>query len=80
MWRILEPQAEGVRQLLARHFGADTEEIAITRNASESLQICQFGIDLTRGDEILSTTQDYGRMINTFKQRERREGVVLKQF
>lgn len=80
MWRILEPQAEGVRQRLARHFGADTEEIAITRNASESLQICQFGMDLARGDEILTTTQDYGRMINTFKQRERREGVVLKQF
>ncbi len=80
MWRVLEPQAEGVRQRLARHFGADTEEIAITRNASEGLQICQFGIDLQSGDEILTTTQDYGRMINTFKQRERREGVVLKQF
>ena len=80
MWRILEPQAEGVRQRLARHFGADAEEIAITRNASEGLQICQFGIDLERGDEILTTTQDYGRMINTFKQRERREGLVLKQF
>ena len=80
MWRVLEPQAEGVRQRLARHFGADTEEIAITRNTSESMQICQFGIDLQAGDEILTTTQDYGRMINTFKQRERREGVVLKQF
>ncbi len=80
MWRILEPQAEGVRQRLARHFGADSEEIAITRNASEGLQICQLGIDLERGDEILTTTQDYGRMINTFKQRERREGLVLKQF
>jgi len=80
MWRVLEPQAEGVRQRLGRHFGTDPEEIAITRNASESLQICQFGIDLERGDEILTTNQDYGRMINTFKQRERREGVVLKQF
>ncbi len=80
MWRVLEPQHEGVRQRLARHFGADAEEIAITRNASESLQICQLGCDLQRGDEILTTNQDYGRMINTFKQRERREGVVLKQF
>ena len=80
MWRILEPQAEGVRQRLARHFGSDSEEIAITRNSSEALQICQMGIDLERGDEILTTNQDYGRMINTFKQRERREGVVLKQF
>jgi selenocysteine lyase/cysteine desulfurase len=80
MWRILEPQREGVRQRLARNFGSDAEEIALTRNASESLQICQLGIDLARGDEILTTNQDYGRMLTTFKQRERREGVVLKQF
>ena len=80
MWRVLEPQRESVRAGLARVFGADPEEIAITRNASESLQICQFGIDLKPGDEILCTTQDYPRMVNAFKQRERREGIVLKQF
>lgn len=78
-WQILEPQREGVRQRLARQWGVDTQEIAITRNASESLQILQFGHDLRAGDEIVTTTQDYGRMINTFRQRERREGVVLNQ-
>ncbi len=80
MWQILEPQKETVRRRLARHWGVGCEEVALTRNASESLQICQFGIDLKRGDEVLTTTQDYPRMINTFKQRERREGIVLKQF
>ena len=80
MWRILEPQREGVRQRLARAFGCSAEEIAITRNASEGLQICQLGMDLKRGDEVLTTTQDYGRMLTTFKQRERREGIVLRQF
>lgn len=79
MWQILEPQREGVRQRMARQWGVDPEEIAFTRNASEGLQILQLGIDLSRGDEILTTTQDYGRMITTFKQRERREGVVLTQ-
>jgi selenocysteine lyase/cysteine desulfurase len=44
LWRVLEPQKEGVRERLARQWGVDTEEIAITRNASESLQICQLGI------------------------------------
>jgi hypothetical protein len=53
MWRTLEPQKEGVRARLARHFGCDTEEMAITRNASEGLQICQFGFDLEAGDEVL---------------------------
>ncbi len=80
MWEILEPQREGVRQRVARDFGCDTEEIALTRNASESLQICQLGIDLKPGDEVLTTTHDYGRMINTFKQRERRDGIKLVQF
>ncbi len=80
MWRILEPQREGVRKRLARAFGCDTEEIALTRNASEGLQICQFGFDLQPGDEVLTTNQDYPRMITTFQQRERREGIVLRQF
>ncbi len=80
MWRILEPQREGVRQRLAREFGCDGEEIALTRNASEGLQICQLGFDLERGDEVLTSTHDYGRMITTFKQRERREGIKLVQF
>ncbi len=80
MWRILEPQREGVRQRLARDFGCDPEEIALTRNASEGLQICQLGLDFEPGDEVLTTTHDYGRMINTFKQRERRDGIKLVQF
>ncbi|HIA83729.1 MAG TPA: aminotransferase class V-fold PLP-dependent enzyme, partial [Candidatus Marinimicrobia bacterium] len=80
MWRILEPQKETIRKRMARFFNCDTEEIALTRNASEGLQICQNGFDLEAGDEVLTTTQDYGRMISTFKQRECRDGIVLKQF
>ncbi len=79
MWSILEPQREGVRQRIAREWGVDPEEIAFTRNASESLQTMQLGLDLKRGDEVLTTTQDYGRMLTTFRQRERREGIVLRQ-
>ena len=78
MWQILEPQSETIRTGLAEIFGCDREEIAITRNASESLEICLMGMDFKRGDEILSTTQDYPRMLTTLRQRERREGLVLK--
>ena len=78
-WQILEPQREGVRARLAREWGVDAEEVALTRNASESLQILQFGHDLERGDEVLTTTQDYGRMVTTFDQRSRREGITLRQ-
>ncbi|MDI1242164.1 MAG: aminotransferase class V-fold PLP-dependent enzyme [bacterium] len=78
MWQILEPQSETVRTGLAEIFGCDAEEIAITRNASESLEILMMGLDLTSGDEILTSTQDYPRMITTLKQRELREGLKLK--
>lgn len=79
MWQILEPQREQVRERLAREWDTDPEEVALVRNASEGLQICQFGLDLKPGDEIVTTTQDYGRMVTTWQQRERRESLVLRQ-
>jgi selenocysteine lyase/cysteine desulfurase len=78
MWRLLEPQIESVRRQLAANFGCDPEEMAITRNASESLENCIMGLDLKPGDEILTTNQDYPRMLTTWHQREKREGVALK--
>ena len=78
MWKLLEPQIESVRRGLAAEFGCDPEEMAITRNASESLETIILGLDLQRGDEVLTTNQDYPRMLTTWRQRERREGIVLK--
>jgi selenocysteine lyase/cysteine desulfurase len=78
MWEILEPQSETIRTGLAELFGCDREEIAITRNASESLEILLMGMDFKPGDEILTTTQDYPRMLTTLRQREKREGLKLK--
>lgn len=80
LWDVLDPQVEPVRKRLAAHFGCDAEEIAITRNASESLENCLLGIDLQRGDEVLTTSHDYPRMRQTLMQREKREGVVMKTF
>jgi selenocysteine lyase/cysteine desulfurase len=79
MWTVLEPRIESVRQGLAEEFGCDPEEIAITRNASEALETLILGIDLKPGDEVLLTNQNYGRMITTWEQRARRDGVVVKQ-
>ena len=79
MWRVQEPQRETVRAALARMFGCGAEEVAVTRGASESLQICQGGFDLRPGDEVVTSDQDYPRMITTWQQRERRDGIVLRQ-
>ena len=78
MWNVLEPRVESVRRDLARDFGCDPEELAITRNASEGMETLILGIDLKRGDEVIVTDQNYGRMLTAWDQRARREGVVVK--
>ncbi len=79
MWRVLEPRVEFVRRELAEEFGCDPEEMAITRNASEAMEIMIFGLDLEPGDEVLVTTQNYPRMITGWRQRARRDGLVVKE-
>ncbi len=73
----LEQNKETARRRLAAEFGCDKEELAITRNSSEALQIAQNGLDLKPGDEILTTEQDYGRMLTTWDQRARRDGITV---
>ncbi|HMA20005.1 MAG TPA: aminotransferase class V-fold PLP-dependent enzyme [Gemmatimonadaceae bacterium] len=79
MWRVLEPRIESVRRDLAREFGCDPEEMAITRNASEANEIMIFGLDLKRGDEVVVSNQNYPRMLTSWDQRARREGIVVNQ-
>jgi len=77
MWNILEPNIETVRRKLAVEVGCDAEELAITRNASEALQIAQLGLDLRAGDHVVTTDQDYGRMLDTWDQRVRRDKIEV---
>ena len=79
MWNVLEPRIESARRGLAAEFGCDPEEMAITRNASEAMETLTLGIDLKPGDEVVLTNQNYPRMITTWEQRARREGIVVKK-
>ncbi|HEX4932597.1 MAG TPA: aminotransferase class V-fold PLP-dependent enzyme [Gemmatimonadaceae bacterium] len=77
---MLYPEFEVVRRRLAARFGCDPEELAITRNTTEALEAVQLGMPLARGDEVITTTQDYPSMHTAWRQRERRDGIVLKVF
>lgn len=79
MWSVLEPRIESVRRQLAEEFGCDPEELAITRNASEANETMIFGLDLRRGDEVIVTSQNYPRMLTSWAQRARRDGIVVRQ-
>ena len=79
MWRILDQGREPLRYKLAKLAGCDPEEIAINRNSTEALNTVIFGLDLKAGDEVIGTKQDYPNMINAWRQRASREGIVYTQ-
>ncbi len=78
MWRVLDLGKEPLRAKLAELAGCSKEEIAFNRNSSEALETIIFGLKLNAGDEVVLTKQDYPNMINAWKQREKRDGIVLK--
>ena len=79
MWRILDQGREPLRERLARLAGAQPGEIAVNRNSTEALNTIIFGLPLQRGDEVIGTKQDYPHMIEAYRQRALRDGIVYKQ-
>ena len=61
---------------VAEVVGCTAEEVAITRNTTESLDLIIGGLDWQRGDEAVMAEQDYGAMLNHFRFVARRFGVV----
>ena len=79
MWRILDQGREPLREKLAALAGVSPEEIAINRNSTEALNTVIYGLDLNRGDEVIGTLQDYPNMIQAYRQKAQRQGIVYKQ-
>lgn len=79
MWRILDQGREPLREKLALLGGCDSEEIAVNRNATEALNTVIFGLDLNKGDEVIGCVQDYPNMMQAWRQRQDREGIIYKQ-
>jgi selenocysteine lyase/cysteine desulfurase len=71
-----EPAREAVRRRAAALLGCDLDELALTRSATEALQIVQLGLTLRAGDEVLSSDEGYWAMWNTWQQRVQRDGIA----
>ncbi|MEN9685941.1 MAG: hypothetical protein RLZZ28_1727, partial [Bacteroidota bacterium] len=58
--------------------GCSTEELVLTRNTTESLDLIISGFPWKAGDEAIMAEQDYGSMLEMFKQVGKRHGVINK--
>lgn len=63
---------------LAEVAGCSPDELVITRNTTESLDLVISGVDWKAGDEAVMAEQDYGAMLDMFKQVSKRYGMVNK--
>ncbi len=66
------------KERLAQLLGCSGEELIITRNTTESLDTVISGIDWKAGDEAVMAEQDYGSMLDMFKQQAKRYGMINK--
>lgn len=69
---------KAVAAKLAALAGCTTDELIITRNTTESLDMIIAGQHWKAGDEAVMAEQDYGAMLDMFKQVSRRYGTVNK--
>lgn len=65
-------------KLIAQFLGGSEDEIVLTRNTTESLDLIISGYPWKSGDEAIFAQQDYGAMIDMFKQVAKRHGVMNK--
>lgn len=64
---------------LANIIGAKAQNIIITRNTTESLNMVIKGMDWQAGDEAVYAIQDYGAMKLMFEQVAKRFGIINKE-
>jgi selenocysteine lyase/cysteine desulfurase len=69
---------EKVREKLAKYAGVGTDEVVLTRNTTESMNIIIQGIKLDEDDEILRTNLEYPNIIQALDMRERRFGTKVR--
>lgn len=76
----LEADDTNLRAKLAQFVGAKSEEISLTHNTSEGVNIIAEGLRLVAGDEVVITTHEHVGNALPWLNRARISGVVLKSF
>jgi len=79
-WGPLGEQMEAVRKKVARFINANTEEIILTRNTTEGLNLIAQSLALQPGDEILTTTDEHGGGEVGLEYLAKTRGAVVRKF
>ncbi len=70
--------ADICRSLLARCFGVDTpQRIALTQNATHALNLAILGLDLKRGDEVVTSVIEHNSVLRPLARLEKESGVTI---
>ncbi len=79
-WGALGTQMEAVRKKVADFVNADLEEILLTRNTTEGLSLIGQSLNLNKGDEILTTTDEHGGGEVGLEFLAQTKGAVIRKF
>lgn len=69
----------GIRTAVGAFINAQPDEVAITQNATMSMNFLANGLDLSPGDEVISTDQEHGGCISPWRLKAKRHGIVVKE-
>ena len=75
----LEPSEE-TRKKIAGCYGANTDEIAISRNTTDAVAMILSGMDWKSGDELLTSTMEYPNCVATMLRVATRFGITIREF
>ena len=69
----------GIRAAVGAFINAKPDEVAITQNATMSMNFLANGLDLASADEVISTDQEHGGCISPWRLKAKRYGIVVKE-
>jgi len=70
---------ERIRTKAARLMNAEMKEIALTENVTTAMSFVCMGMELSKGDEIITSNQEHGGGISCWKARQKRDGIVYRE-
>lgn len=68
-----------IRQKAAKLMNADYREIALTENVTMAMSFVAMGMELEKGDEVLTSNQEHDGGVSSWKARQKRDGIIYRE-